>query len=65
MQQQHEKQRKRWRGMLLEQQASGQSIVAFCRERGLREWQFYNWKKRLRPPTESFVAVELALLAQQ
>ena len=21
----------------------------FCRDRGLREWQFYEWKKGLRP----------------
>lgn len=59
MQQQQEEQQERWRGLLAAQKESGQSIVAFCRERGLREWQFHEWKKRLRPPTESFVAVEL------
>lgn len=57
---QQEQQRARWRGLLAEQQESSQSIVAFCRERGLREWQFYEWKKRLRPPAASFVAVQLA-----
>ena len=25
----------------------------------MREWQFYEWKKRLRPQPESFVAVEI------
>lgn len=59
MQQQHEEQRKQWRELFAAQKESGQSIVAFCRERGLREWQFHEWKKRLHPKTESFVAVEV------
>jgi hypothetical protein len=59
-QQQQEEQRERWRGLFTEQQESGQSVAVFCRERGLREWQFYEWKKRLRPVrAEPFVAVEL------
>jgi hypothetical protein len=50
----------RWRGLLAEQRGSGQSIAVFCRERGLRAWQFYEWKKRLRPAeAEPFVAVEV------
>jgi hypothetical protein len=39
--------RKKWRGLVSEQKQSGQSAVMFCREHGLREWQFYAWKKRL------------------
>lgn len=32
----------------------------FCREGGIREWQLYEWKKRLRREEESqFLAVEL------
>jgi hypothetical protein len=51
----------RWRALLAEQQKSGQSVAAFCRERGLRDGQFYDWKKRLRRhEAESFVAVEIA-----
>ena len=51
----------RWRGLVSEQVASGRSIAAFCRERGLRVWQFYEWKKRLRKPeTAAFVAVEIS-----
>ncbi len=51
----------RWRGLIAEQQASGQSVAAFCRERGLRDGPFYEWKKRLRPQeAEPFVAVEIA-----
>jgi len=38
----------RWRGLVTEQMSSGKSVAAFCRERGLREWQLYEWKKRLR-----------------
>jgi transposase-like protein len=35
-------------GVIFEQQQSGRSVAAFCQERGLRAWQFYKWKKRLR-----------------
>jgi hypothetical protein len=49
----------RWRGLLSEQQESGQSIAGFCRERALPVWQFYEWRKRLRAKTEPFVAVEV------
>ena len=55
MGQANEEERARWRGWLAEQKESGQSVVVFCRERGVREWQFYEWKKRLHPKTESFV----------
>ena len=54
-----EEERTRWRGWLAEQKQSGQSVAVFCRERGVREWQFYEWRKRLRAKTEPFVAVEL------
>jgi len=51
----------RWRALITEQQASGQSVAAFCRERGLRDGPFYDWKKRLRSAeTSPFVAVEIA-----
>ena len=49
----------RWRGLLSDQQTSGQSIAGFCRERAVPVWQFYEWRKRLRAKTESFVAVEV------
>ena len=51
----------RWRALLVEQQQSGLSVAAFCRERSLRDGQFYEWKKRLRQAeAEPFVAVEIA-----
>jgi hypothetical protein len=51
----------RWRALLVEQKESGQSIVGFCRERALPVWQFYEWRKRLRPAeASSFVAVEIS-----
>ena len=50
----------KWRGLVSEQVASGQSVAVFCRERGIREWQLYEWKKRLRREAEAqFLAVEL------
>jgi hypothetical protein len=60
MEQQKQEEWARWRGLLAEQSGSGQSIGAFCRERGLRAWQFYEWKKRLREAeAEPFVAVQV------
>ena len=51
----------RWRALIAEQQTSGQSVAAFCRERGLRDGPFYEWKKRLRSAEANpFVAVEMA-----
>jgi hypothetical protein len=38
----------KWREVISEQQQSGKSAAEFCRERDLRVWQFYEWKKRLR-----------------
>jgi len=51
---------RRWRELLSAQQASGQSIAAYCREHDVRAWQFYEWKKRLRQSeAPSFVAVSV------
>jgi hypothetical protein len=40
--------RAKWQELVLEQSRSGQSVAVYCGERGLRAWQFYEWKKRLR-----------------
>lgn len=34
--------------LLAEQEASGKKIRPFCRERGVGEHSFYQWRKRLR-----------------
>jgi hypothetical protein len=50
----------RWRGLFSEQKESDQSIAAFCRDRALPVWQFYEWKKRLcQAEPRPFVAVEV------
>ena len=50
----------RWRELISAQEASGQSIAAYCREHDVRAWQFYEWKKRLRQSEAgSFVAVSV------
>jgi hypothetical protein len=43
-----EQQREEWRQRVGQQESSGQSIRAFCRERGLKEHAFYGWRQRLR-----------------
>lgn len=50
----------RWRELISAQEASGQSIAAYCRAHDVRAWQFYEWKKRLQQrETASFVAVSV------
>jgi Transposase len=38
----------KWRELVSEQIQSGQTVKAFCQERGLRDSLFYDWKKRIR-----------------
>lgn len=55
----------KWRELVSEQSQSGQSVKAFCGERGLRAWQLYEWKKRLRESEAAkFVEVQLAAPAE-
>ena len=37
-----------WRERIAEQERSGMSVKRFWRERGLTEYSFYAWRKRLR-----------------
>ncbi len=53
--------RSRWSGLIAEQSGSGETVEAFCRERGLTTSQFYTWRKRLRASaTERFLEVQVA-----
>jgi transposase-like protein len=50
----------KWRGLIAEQSRSGQTVAAFCRERGLGATHFFAWKKRLsQSGTERFVEVQV------
>jgi hypothetical protein len=50
-----------WRGVIDEQAAGSQTVVAFCRDRGLKEHSFYWHKRRLREssPAAGFREIEL------
>ena len=51
----------KWKGLIAEQAGSGQSAAAFCQERGLRVWQLYGWRKRLRQSSaRQFLEVQVA-----
>lgn len=51
----------KWRGLVSEQQASGQSVAAFCHARGMTSSQLFAWKKRLREAEKAeFVEVTVA-----
>jgi len=43
-----ESKREYWSKLIAEQEASGKAVGPFCRERGLGEATFYQWRKRLR-----------------
>lgn len=40
--------REYWSKLIAEQEASGQTIRAFCKERGVADHSLYSWRKRLR-----------------
>ncbi len=40
--------REYWRKLIAEQEASGETIRAFCRQRGIGDHSFYFWRRRLR-----------------
>ena len=64
MREREEAARGSWRGLISEQRGSGQSVAAFCRERGLCASQFYYWKKRLSQAAETNF-VEAVVVEQQ
>src|SRR5256884_8258633 len=50
----------KWRKLISEQARSGQTVTAFCRERGLCRPYFFVWKKRLgEDTTTQFLEVQL------
>ena len=50
----------KWRRLVAEQKKSGNSVAAFCRERGLCAPHFFAWKKRLsQAAPQPFVAVQV------
>lgn len=54
-----ETKRKYWSKLIGKQEASGQKVRPFCREQGIGEHSFYQWRKRLRENA----AVRFALLS--
>lgn len=51
--------REEWRQLIAEQEKSGKSVRAFCRERELGEYSFYTWRSRLRKEeTATFALVD-------
>jgi len=51
----------KWRKLVQEQARSGQTVIAFCRERGLCRPYFFTWKKRLLESTAAkFLEVQVS-----
>jgi hypothetical protein len=58
--------RAKWLGLVLEQLSSGQTVAAFCRDRGIRASQFYDWKKRNREgEAAQFIEVKVKKSSEQ
>ena len=56
----------KWRALVSEQSQSGQTVSAFCRDRGIRDSQFYDWKKRVREgQAAKFVEVKVKASSEQ
>lgn len=59
---------KEWSELIRQQQQSGLSVTAFCRERGFSDQTFYNWRKRLagsEPVRFALVAADATAAAEQ
>jgi len=53
--------RRYWSKLVAKQEASGQKARPFCRERGIPEYSFYKWRRRLRQAdTVQFALLETA-----
>jgi transposase-like protein len=51
---------RKWRRLIREHARSGQTVTAFCRERGLCTPYFFTWKKRLQEDTQrKFLEVQV------
>ena len=56
----------KWRGLVTEQSQGGQTVSAFCRDRGIRDSHFYDWKKRIREgEAAKFVEVKVKAPGEQ
>jgi hypothetical protein len=52
--------REKWQQIIKAQQASGQTVAAYCRDHGLGQASFFAWKRRLQgaAPAAEFVEVK-------
>jgi hypothetical protein len=53
-----------WRQRIAEQEQSGLSVRAYCRERSLGEYSFYSWRRRMRD-RDAAGGVSFALVESQ
>ena len=43
--------RSEWQAIIAGQEASGQTALSYCRENGISEKSFYNWRRKMRQAT--------------
>jgi transposase len=62
------KKARKWAALIGQQQQSGLSVSAFCREHGFSDQTFYNWRKRLagsKPVRFALVAADATVAGGQ
>jgi hypothetical protein len=64
--QRNRKTSKKWRRLVSEQAASGQTVSVFCRECGLGRQSFFAWRKRLgQAEPKKFVEMKVATVTAE
>jgi len=58
MSRKQEERAEQWRQRIAQQEASNQTIGAFCREHGINQPSFYTWRRRLREQPVRFALVD-------
>jgi hypothetical protein len=56
--------REKWHQIILSQRRSGQTVAAYCRQRGIGQASFFAWKRRLRSASGTTEFVEIKAAAE-
>lgn len=49
----HPERYEKWAEVMKQQEASGLSVTAYCRQEEIKVWQLYDWRRRVRDRDES------------
>ena len=49
----HPERYEQWAEVVKQQEASGLSVAAYCRQEGIKRWKFFGWRRRVRDRDQS------------